>query len=255
MYNTIIVDDEAHCIERLKELLSEEWSHKFQVLASFSSVEEAQKNIPSLNPDLLFLDVQIHEKTGFDLLRNLRPIKMPVIFTTAYDKFAVEAFRFSALDYLLKPVDKDDLSVALEKFQESAAYQNADKRIEVLLANLALLGNSGKRIMIPNTNGFEIVNTDDILRCESQINYTHIHLRDKSKMLVAKTLKEFEDMLKPYGFCRLHNSHLVNLSCIKSYNKGKGGAVILSDGTYIQVSTRRKEELMRMLAGSASSSH
>lgn len=245
MIKAIIVDDEQHCIDRLKGLLESDYLNSVQLLGTFDSVPKGYKAIKELAPDLVFLDVQIHEKTGFDLLRELGNIDFEVIFTTAYDKFAVQAFKFSALDYLLKPIDKDDLKLAIDKFITKAKRDGTVNRLDNLLLNLKSQNGQPKRIIVPTTSGFEVFDVAEIIRCESDVNYTTIYLKNKQKLVVAKTLKEFEEMLGEHGFFRVHNSHLINLSLVKSYNKGKGGSVVLSDGTTIEVSTRRKDDFLK----------
>jgi two-component system LytT family response regulator len=247
MIKAIIVDDEQHCIDRLQGLLESDYTNSVQLLGAFDSVSKGYKAVKELSPDLLFLDVQIHEKTGFDLLRELGHLDFEVIFTTAYDKFAVQAFKFSALDYLLKPVDKDDLKLAMDKFVSKAKKDGAINRLDNLLLNLKSQNGQPKRIIVPTTSGFEVFEMAEIIRCESDVNYTTIYLKNKQKLVVAKTLKEFEEMLSEHGFFRVHNSHLINLAFVKSYNKGKGGSVVLSDGTEIEVSTRRKDEFLKKM--------
>jgi two-component system, LytTR family, response regulator len=247
MIKAIIVDDEQHCIDRLQGFLQSDYANSVELAGSFSSVAEGYKAMNEIKPDLLFLDVQIHEKTGFDLLREIGRTDFEVIFTTAYDKFAVQAIKFSALDYLLKPVDRDDLKIAMDKYNGKRKKDTANKSLEVLLHNIKPQGGFPGRIMVPTSSGFEIFEVADIIRCESDINYTTIYLKNKQKLVVAKTLKEFEEMLTEHRFFRIHNSHLVNLAYIKSYNRGKGGSVVLTDGMELEVSTRRKDDFLKKL--------
>lgn len=244
MIRAIIIDDEQHCIDRLSELLEETFPRHVHLMDSFMSLEEGRKAIKKYRPDLVFLDVQVNGKTGFDLLKQLDEIDFEVIFTTAYEKYAVQAFKFSALDYLLKPIDTDDLRQSVTKLLDKNPKIETTKKLETLLGNL--YGNS-KRICVPVVNGLIVLKIDDIIRCESDINYTTIFMKDKQKLTVAKVLKEFEEMLSDYGFYRIHNSHLINLTYIKSYNKGKGGSVTMTDGLDIEVSTRRKDDFLKKL--------
>lgn len=248
MIQAIIVDDEPHCIEYLSGLLCDEFAGKIELTGTAQTVNEGIKQISALQPDLVFLDVQIGDKTGFDLLRQLSEINFEVIFTTAYEKYAIQAIKFSALDYLLKPIDKEDMQIAINKLFGEISKKITAARLDTLLYNLERKNSGIKRIIVPTNNGFEFLNIADIIRCESHINYTTIFLNENKKLLVAKTLKEFEEMLAEHHFFRIHNSHLVNLSCVKSYHKGKGGSVILSDGTEIEVSTRRKDDFLKELA-------
>jgi len=250
MIRAIIIDDERHCIDRLTSLIEEYCSQHVQLLEACESVECGLDCIKKLHPDLVFLDVQIHDKTGFDLLRQIKKINFDVIFTTAYEKYAVQAFRFSAIDYLLKPIEPDDLLQAVEKVKEKISKEEISAKIEVLFHNLKNLHGVSKRINVPTINGLVFLHVDEIIRCQSDINYTTIFLKNKQKLLVAKTLKEFEELLTEYNFFRVHNSHLINLAYIKSYNKGKGGFVSMIDNSEIEVSTRRKEEFLKKISGS-----
>ncbi|MBO9563685.1 MAG: response regulator transcription factor [Niastella sp.] len=244
MIRTIIVDDEQHCIDRLNKQISEFLPGVVHVMDSFTSVADATRAIEQYQPELVFMDVQLGNDTGFDVLKKLDSINFEVIFTTAYEKYAVKAFKFSALDYLLKPVDEDELVAAVNKLLQKVSKIDASRKIETLLGNLY---SASKRICVPVMNGMIILKVDEIIRCESDINYTTIFLKDKQKIVVAKTLKEFDEMLTDYNFFRVHNSHLVNLACIKSYNKGKGGSVVMSDNTELEVSTRRKDDFLKRL--------
>ena len=246
MLKAIIIDDETHCITRLSELLKDFCGDNVQLLDSFSSVKEGISGILKLHPDVVFLDVQMNDKTGFDLLNEICDINFEVIFTTAYEKYAVQAFKFSAVDYLLKPVDADDLVAAVNKLNKKISGNEISQKINTLFHNLKN-NQASKRISIPTVDGISFVEINDIIRCQSQINYTVIFLKDKQKITVAKTLKEFEELLSDYNFYRVHNSHLVNLSCIKKYHKGKGGSVFMTDHSEIEVSTRRKEGLLERL--------
>ncbi len=248
MVKVLIVDDEQHCIDRLSKLLYPSHSNLLEISGTALTVEEGVEKITSLNPDLIFLDVQIDDKTGFDLLRTLPEINFAIIFTTAYEKFAIQAIKFSAIDYLLKPIDDADLNAAIVKFMKERSQKLTAQKIDILLENTKNKKDLPKKIIVPTVNGFEFLEIADIARCKSDINYTTIYLKDKHKLVVAKTLKEFEELLSGHPFFRVHNSHLINLNFIKSYNKGKGGSVILTDGTEIEVSFRRKDDFLKRLS-------
>ncbi|MFT3705838.1 MAG: LytTR family DNA-binding domain-containing protein [Agriterribacter sp.] len=249
MINAIIVDDEEHCVSRLSGLLQQHCSTSVRILDSFDSVDKAIAGSMRLQPDLVFLDMQIHNKTGFDLLKEVEEVNFDVIFTTAYEKYAVQAFKFSAIDYLLKPVDADELKNAVERLQQRMLKYETATKIDMLFNNMKTVHAPSKRIGIHTVSGITYVTVGDIVRCESDINYTTIYLKDNKKMVVAKTLKEFDDLLSEYNFFRVHNSHLINLALVKNYHKGKGGFVTMMDGTDVDVSTRRKEELIQKLSG------
>ncbi|MEO9022771.1 MAG: LytTR family DNA-binding domain-containing protein [Ginsengibacter sp.] len=248
MIQAIIIDDERHCIDRLATLLAAE-NTPVEIIGTAQTVEEGIRLINSLDPGLIFLDVQIGDSTGFDLLKALPRRGFEIIFTTAYENYAIQAIKFSAIDYLLKPIDKEDLKIALNKLSDGISKKMTSARLNILLHDLERRNDEMKRIIVPTVTGFEILNVSDIIRCESDINYTTLFLREKKKLLVAKTLKEFEELLGEYNFFRVHNSHLINLACIKSYHKGKGGSVMLTDGSEIEVSTRRRDEFLKKLAG------
>jgi two-component system LytT family response regulator len=247
MIKAIIIEDEQHCIDRLRGLLAAH-ADGVELLGAFTSVEEGAAAIKRLYPDVVFLDVELHDKTGFDLVRELREIHFDVIFTTAFDKYAVQAFRFSAIDYLLKPIDPDDLLQAIEKLKEKKSKEEMAQKLDVLFHNLKSIEGASKKISIPTINGYVFLKVSDIIRCESDVNYTNIFLSDRRKLTVAKTLKEFEEMLEEYNFFRVHNSHLINLAYIKEYNKGKGGYVRMMDNSEIEVSSRRKSEFLKRIA-------
>jgi two-component system, LytTR family, response regulator len=245
MIRAIIIDDEEHCSDRLTGLLDQGYAHTIRLEGCFQNVDDGLKAIHSLHPDLVFLDVQLEDRTGFDLLRQLHEINFEIIFTTAYEKYAVQAFKFSAIDYLLKPVNADDLRSAVTRLSDKIHKTDAAKKIETLIHNL---NGASKRICVPVMNGLIFVQVNDIIRCQSDVNYTTLYFRDKQKIVVAKTLKEFEELLSDYNFFRVHASHLVNLAYIKSYNKGKGGSLTLTDHSTVEVSTRRKEEFLKRLS-------
>lgn len=241
MIKVIIVDDEQHCIDRLKSLFLTKFAEKLKLVGTASSVLSSYDLIVQEKPDLIFLDVQLNELTGFDLLSKFDKLSFDVIFTTAYEKYAVKAFKFSAIGYLLKPVDIDDLKLAIDKFSDTIEQKDYKQKFDLLYANFKQLSLHDKKIAVPTLSGIEFIPVSSIIRCESDINYTTLYLTEKTKLVVAKTLKEFEELLTEYNFFRVHNSHLINLSFIKSYNKGKGGTVQLTDGSEVEVSTRRKE--------------
>lgn len=248
MINAIIVDDETHCVNRLSGLLQEHCKSSVHILDSFDTVDKAIDGSMRLQPDLVFLDMQIHDKTGFDLLKSLDEINFDVIFTTAYEKYAVQAFKFSAIDYLLKPIDGIELKNAIDKLQERLSTLETAKKIDMLFNNMKATRGAQKRIGVHTITGITYVPVSDIIRCESDINYTTIYLKDQKKMVVAKTLKEFDDLLSEYNFFRVHNSHLINLTLVRHYYKGTGGYIVMDDGSEIAVSTRRKEELLQKLS-------
>lgn len=248
MIRTIIIDDEESCINRLEELLENYAGLYVHNERSCRTFEEGLAVIAKLKPDLVFLDIQIHNKTGFDLLRQVGKINFEIIFTTAYEQYAIQAFKFSAMDYLLKPVDKEDLLPAIQKAAKKLNIENNSEKIDILLHNLKNINRQSKKIVVPTLSGVTVLSINEIIRCEANINYTTIFLKDKPKIIVARTLKEFEEMLKSHDFFRVHQSHLINLQFVKSYHKGKGGSVLMADNSNVEVSFRRKTDFLKQLA-------
>lgn len=242
----LIVEDEKHCADRLTILINRHHTDEIKILSWENNLDNALMAIQRQKPDLVFLDIQIHQSDIFSMLKEIPEIDFNIIFTTAHSEYALDAIKFSALDYLLKPIDEDELKVAIQKHFRNAAGKTYKKSLELLFEHLN--DNSPrKKIGIPSLAGIEFVYIHDIIRCQSDINYTHIFLKDKRKLTVAKTLKEFEDMLSRHNFFRIHNSHLVNLEEVKIYHKGKGGYLILNDNSEIEVASRRKEDLLNLL--------
>ncbi|RIV73135.1 LytR/AlgR family response regulator transcription factor [Flagellimonas aequoris] len=246
MLKAIIVDDEQHCISRLTGLL-QEVGPDIKILASCNTISEAKMHIEKYNPDVLFLDVQLGSTTGFDLLSQLNHLDFELIFTTSFDTYALKAIKFSALDYLLKPIAKEDLHEALQKVRENRDLKETTKKIDVLFHNFKEGSGHSKRIAIPTVDGFVMVDTNDMVRLQSDANYTHIHTLSNKKITASKTLKYFEGILDGSNFFRVHKSHLINLSFVEHYLKGKGGYITLTDGAKIEVAVRRRDELIKKL--------
>lgn len=235
-----IIDDEQHCIDHLVNLLRPHGED--MEVVSFSTMDEAIKGIDTLRPDVVFLDVQLHNKTGFDVLSSVTHRDFSLIFTTAFEKYAIEAFKFSAIAYLLKPVDPEDFEFALQKAFDKAEQAQLHDRINVLLSHISR-ENSPKRISVPHKEGYIFLMIEDIVRCQADINYTHIFTSAGKKYTASKTLKHFEKLLEGQHFFRIHNSHLINLHHVTSYHKN--GYAILKDGLKLEVSTRRKEAFIK----------
>ncbi|HEY4327816.1 MAG TPA: LytTR family DNA-binding domain-containing protein [Mucilaginibacter sp.] len=248
MIKAVIIDDEQHCIDRLSYLIDNYCSDEIIVTGTASDTNDGFDVIKTLAPQLVFLDIQIQRQTGFDLLKKYISLPFDVIFTTAYEQYAIQAFKFSAVDYLLKPIDPDELKLTIKKLKEKMEREDNLQKFELLLNNLRHINQQDPKITVPTFTGLEFIRISDIIRCQSDVNYTTIFMKDKKTLMVAKTLKEFEGLLNDYNFFRLHNSHLVNLAYIKSYHKGKGGFVELEDKTELEVSTRRKDEFLVRLS-------
>ena len=243
MYNALIIDDESNARNALKNLLSKH-CQQINVIGEAQNVAEGLSAIRKYSPDLIFLDVQMPDGTGFDLLEQIGDVRFKVIFASAYDKFAIQAFRFSALDYLQKPVEPEKLIDACSKLGPADdKYDELNKKLEVLLSNK----NSFEKITLPTLDGIIFVKIKEIVRCESDNNYTNFFLKDGKRILVSKTLKEYDEMLSPFNFFRIHKSYLINLAFLEQYKKGEGGYVIMEDGAELEVSRRRKEDFMQAL--------
>jgi two-component system LytT family response regulator len=247
MINAIIIDESQDCINRLSSLLTAHFEDSVTLVGASLTAADGLDAIQKLRPDLLFLNIDSRDKTGFDLLEQIDEINFEIIFMSREEKHAIKAFRLRAIDYLLKPIHPGDLKQAIDTLREKMAKDEAFQKLDTLVQGLKTIHGQSKRICVPVISGLVFLQVNDIVRCHSDINYTNIYLKDRQKLTVAKTLKEFEEKLGDYNFYRLHNSHLVNLSYIKSYNKGNGGYVTMIDNSQIKVSTRRKEEFLKKL--------
>ncbi|MFC4872993.1 LytR/AlgR family response regulator transcription factor [Negadavirga shengliensis] len=248
MIKAILVDDEAHCRLRFERLLEHYAKDTVTLLGSAESVKEAESLLRE-NPQVVFLDIKLGAVSAFDWLLSLPVVPFDVVFTTAHNQYAVEAFKVSAVDYLLKPIEAEDLLRTLGKLEEKASMELRAAKMDTLLTHLQNRFIGRKRVCLPSNEGLTFIFADEITRLQADVNYSHIFLKNRQKLTVSKTLKEFEEQLKDYGFFRVHNSHLVNLDIVKQYRKGKGGTLVLMDGTEIEVSTRKKENLVRQLKG------
>lgn len=245
MINAIIVDDEVKSRETLNNLVARHCT-KVNVLGLCDSVDSAIKAIEDHKPDLVFLDIEMPFHSGFNLLERIKDPDFEVIFTTAYDHYAIKAIKFSAMDYLLKPIDVDELKVAVSKVENSKSdIGDGLKKFELLLSNIK--GKSAK-IAVPTFDGLQMINADDIIKCIADESYTHIHLVGGQKIMVSKLLKEYEELLEEYNFFRVHNSSLINLKHVTKYMKGEGGYVTMSDGSSVEVSRRKKNDLLMRLS-------
>jgi two-component system LytT family response regulator len=245
MIRSIIVDDELKSRENLKILLTE-FSHNVEVQALCESVKEAITQIEKHKPDVVFLDIQMRGETGFDLLKELASIEFEVVFTTAYSEYAIKAFQFSAIDYLLKPIDISDLHRALKKITLKNKKDNHEK-LTHLLNNLNLPNNELSKIALPTNDGLVFIDVRNILYLEASSNYTKFHLENNEMHLVCKSLKEYETILINQDFFRIHHSFLINLNYIKKYVRGEGGYVIMANDQSLNVSKRKKEYFLRKI--------
>lgn len=244
----IIVDDEQHCIDALQTMLVRKCPG-VEVVGSAKGVKEAKELVDELHPDLVFLDVEMPHQNGFELLKLFDKIGFDVIFTTAYEQYALKAIKFNALDYLLKPFSVKELQDALDKCREKKQQRQRDTNslspMDVFLQNMKTLQQSHKKIALPTINGLVFMPVQNIVRCESTGNYTRIFFTDKKNLMVSRPLKEFEELLADVDFFRVHNSHLINLQQMQSYIQGEGGFALMSDGAQVEVSRRRKADFLK----------
>jgi len=240
----IIVDDETFCCESLAVLLNN-YCPQVQIVDICHSGSSALKSIREKQPDLLFLDIEMPQMNGFDLLEKLSTINFELIFTTSYDQYAIKAIRFSALDYLLKPIDREELQKAVNKVSHRL-HHPVPLQLEILLQKLKRPA-SIQKIALPTMEGLQMIPVDSIISCSSDSNYTIFFLKDKQKLIASRTLKEIDEMLSDYNFLRVHHSYLVNLSEVNKYIKGEGGYLVMSDGSNIDVSRSKKEMLLKKL--------
>jgi two-component system, LytTR family, response regulator len=244
MINAILIDDEAHCLDSLSILLGK-LCPDVQILQRCLSAKQGLEAVKKYKTDLVFLDVEMPSMNGFQFLEQFNEIPFSVIFTTAYDKYAIKAIRFSALDYLLKPIDSKELVAAVQKV-EAHSHQPTSEQFRMLLDKIQNKENPLTKIAVPIAEGFELVKADDIITCEADNNYTYLHLKNKRKITACRTLKEVEEQLESFpSFVRVHNSYIVNLNEVTKYIRGDGGYLTMSDGRMVDVSRSRKTALLK----------
>ncbi|MEO5570081.1 MAG: response regulator [Bacteroidia bacterium] len=246
MLSTILIDDQEICTEMLKDMLEKDNS-EVSISAVCNSGKEGIKAIRKHEPDLVILDVEMPGMSGFEMLREIKDPDFEVIFTTAFDKYSIEAIRFSALDYLLKPIIPHELKAAIEKV-EHKQNKNINRQFKTLFKNLQETRRPVNQVALPALEGLIFVNVVDIIHCKSDSNYTTLFLKSGEKMMVTKTLKDIEGLLEGNNFYRIHHSHLINMIHIKKYVRGNAGYVVMSDGADINVARNRKEEFLTQFA-------
>ena len=243
----ILIDDELNSLQNLQQKLAE-FCPNILVVANAQKPEDAILLINHHKPDVIFLDIEMPKMNGFRMLEELKELDFEIIFTTAYNHYAVEAIRVAAFDYLLKPIAIKDLQQAVQRLNKVFNPQTRE-RLVVLKSSIGDKKSQEDKIAISTTEGLEFIPIKSILHIESNSNYSKIYFRDNRTLTVTKLLKDFEDMLVPYHFYRVHNSHLINLNYIQKYLRSNGGRVIMQDGTEIEVARRKKEEFLKMIAG------
>jgi two-component system, LytTR family, response regulator len=245
MIQAIIIDDEPYCCETL-EIMIGKFCPELTVVAVLHSGAEALEALTKFNPQLVFLDIEMPYMNGFEFLEKVHSINFGLIFTTSYDQYAIKAIRFSALDYLLKPIDREELIQAVAKVSKSL-QSPTELQLELLFQKFNKAKYPIKKIALPTMEGLQMVEMDAIISCSSDSNYTNFFLKNNKKLTVSRTMKDIEELLSDYSFLRVHHSFLVNLNEIHKYIKGEGGYLVMSDGTHIDVSRSRKEMLFQRL--------
>lgn len=246
MIKTLIIDDEHHGRQSLQRAL-QQYCPEIGIVGICESPEEGILAIRKLKPDLVFLDIQMPNLTGFDVLQELSPIDFEVIFVTSYDQYAIKAIKFSALDYLLKPLDVDDLIHAVRKTKEQLHKKGNAHRYQSVLHNINHTDRKIEKLAIPTLDGIDFFKTENIILCQADGSYTTLYLVGHQKQVISKNLKDFENLLSGSGFCRVHNSFLINLKHIQKYFKGDGGYVILTENHQVDISRRRKDAFLNVL--------
>lgn len=243
MLRTIIIDDEAHMRQSLEKLVKDHCPN-IKLIAKADGVETGHDAIKKHQPDLVFLDIKMNDGTGFDLLKRLEPIDFKVIFITAYDEYAIRAIKFSALDYLLKPVGPGELKEAVERAKK-VVLKELNTQLSILEDDLQSEGR--KKIILKTFDSIHLVKVSEIIYCKSDNNYTEFYLLDQNKIVVSQTLKEYEEILSDFGFFRVHQSYLINLIHILRFDKAEGGSIVLTNNHKAPVASRKKDQLLELL--------
>lgn len=243
MIRSVLIDDEPKN-NRILKMMLEEFCPEVTIAGQTDNVTDGVNLIREVKPDLVFLDIEMPHGNGFDLLDQLMPIRFEVIFITAFNDYSLKAIKYSALDYLLKPVNIDELKTAVIKAAEKIASRKVNARIENLLYNLHKPQQELQKIALPSREGYVFVLLTDIIRCESKTGYTTFYVAGAEKIMSSRNIKEYEPLLPNEIFFRIHNSHIINLNHVKKYHRGRGGYLEMDDGATIEVATRRKDELL-----------
>lgn len=242
---TVIIDDESSVRETTKMFL-ELYAKDIELVDECASVAEGYESLCRNKPDLVLLDVEMHDGTGFDLLAKFEKLNFSVIFITGHNDFAIRAFKFSAVDYLLKPIDPEDLINALERARQLKDHE-IDRFNLMAKINKEDFGKLPERIVLSDADNLYMIETRDIIRCKSEGNYTHFYLADGSDILISRTLKEYDEMFSGSHFFRTHQSHLINLNYFSRYNKKEGGFIVMKDGSEVPLAVRKKENLFNLI--------
>jgi len=246
MLRAILVDDEENSLNALKQKIIQHCD-AVEVIGTFTKPDQAIEKINLLQPDILFLDIEMPGINGFSLLKKIEHKNFDVVFVTAYDHYAIKAIRFSALDYLVKPVDVDELKATVDRAVQKKNTTLPNQRLELLLDQLSQPKKNFSRIAIPSHEGIQFIKVDDIIYLEANANYTHIYTIQNNKYVVSRTIKDFEEILPVEIFIRIHNSYIINKDYLEKYIRGEGGQVVLSNGVVLDVAKRKKAEFLKAI--------
>jgi len=247
MLKALLVDDEKNVTEALSQMLAL-YHPEIEVCACCHTLASAVTAIKEHEPALVLLDIELGAESGFDLFTHFPQPRFKVIFVTAHQQYAVQAFRFAALDYLLKPVHSDLLAEAVKKTTETIDREKINLNIDSFLHNIKTSSKKDKKIILKTAESIHLVNLNDILYCEANGGYTNFYMADKTRIMVTTTMGTYEDLFEDSDFCRIHQTYLLNLAHFKRYDKTDGGMVVLKDGTKLPVATRKKDTLLQRLS-------
>jgi two-component system LytT family response regulator len=250
MITALLIDDDDNLRNGMQSLLLR-YAPEIQIVGQANSVKTGVEAMEHLQPQVVFLDIQMTDGTGFDVLEQIAhrngKSTSHIVFITAHEQYAIKAFRFSALDFLLKPVDPEELQKVIEKIKNVLVKNDDYSHIDLLLENIRKKVDNFKRIALSNSDGIHLFEVSDIIRCESEDNYTKFFIKNSKPILISKTLKEYEELLTEHGFERIHQSHLINIAYLKSYIKKDGGYVVMADDSNLPISQRKKDRLQEVL--------
>ncbi|MDD4191578.1 MAG: LytTR family DNA-binding domain-containing protein [Mangrovibacterium sp.] len=245
IYRTVIVDDDKLARRVLLQIFEQNFS-EIEVMGEADSVDAGVSLIRSVKPDLVFLDIEMADGTGFDLIDRLEEVNFRLIFTTSYSDYAIKAFKYFAFDYILKPVLPENVKATIHRIKD-IPLRNSKNQIEMLKNRIEVKEEKEPTIALPEMDGFTIIKVKNILRCEGERNYSRVFYKDGTSVLISRTLLEFDQLLVPHGFFRIHRSHLINLDCVSRYLKAEGGMVEMTDQSRLRISPKYKEEFLDML--------
>jgi two-component system LytT family response regulator len=246
MLKTIIIDDEENARETIESIVKQ-YCADVNIVAEASSVADGIEKINNYSPDLILLDIHLSDGNGFEILEKLDNINFKIIFVTGHEEFAIQAIKFSALDYLVKPIQPRELINAINRAKESIEKENIQLQLSAFLSNVKPGSNNPKKLILKTFESIYLINVNEIIRCESDKNYTTFILKDGKKLLVSRTIKEYDELLRQNNFFRVHQSHLINFQYFLRYDKMNGGYVVMTDNSKIPVSNRQKDNLMHAL--------